>query len=298
MMELKATVAGFKSCLKQNQTLVNLKRAVLGRLSGKRGSSRIDILSRFPIFSPISVGNYKLNSELTIQSINETLPLLYELVVSIGGRQTPVLDIATFPQTPEEQAAIRSLKILLDRHGSDQANHHNYHYFYGTALHRMGCVTRLLEFGLGSNNLNVVSNMGRQGRPGASLRAFRDFLPGAMLFGADIDRRILFEEDRIATFYVDQTDADAMQGLGRSLPEKIDFVIDDGLHSPNANLQTVRFGLERLAEGGWMVVEDIRLQALPVWQLVSALMPDQYESFIFNANGIGLFATHKRALNV
>lgn len=157
----------------------------------------------------------------------------------------------------------------------------------------MGHVSQLLEIGLGTNHLDVVSNMGRQGQPGASLRAFRDFLPGANLIGADIDRRILFEEERIATFYVNQTDADTFEMLGRNLPARIDFIIDDGLHSPNANLHTVRFGLERLAEGGWMVVEDIRLQALPVWQLVSALLPDDYESFIFNANGIGLFAVHK-----
>lgn len=286
----------FKFCLKQQGLFVDLKRALMGRLSGKRGHSRLDILSTFPIFSPISVGNYKLNSELTIQSINETIPLLLDLVVSVGGRQTPVESITMCPQTSEEKFAVERLKLLLDSYGSDKANHHNYHYFYGTALYRMGQVSELLEVGLGTNNLDVVSNMGRKGRPGASLRAFRDFLPGANLLGADIDRRILFSEDRIKTFHVDQTDALTFQLLGCNLPKKIDFIIDDGLHSPNANLQTLRFGLERLSVGGWIVIEDIRLNALPVWQLVAALLPEQYESMIFEASGMGMFAVQKKSV--
>ena len=285
----------FKSYARKSKTLVDVKRAVLGRLSGKRGSSRIDVLSTFPIFSPISVGNYKLNSRLTIQSINETVPLLYELAASVGGRQTSVVDISSFPAGEQELDAVKRLKVLLDQYGSDKANHHNYHFFYGAALQRMGHVSNLLEIGLGTNNVDVVSNMGRHGRPGASLRAFRDFLPGARIYGADIDRRILFAEERIQTFYVDQTDAETFRNLGRELPPQIDFIIDDGLHSPNANLQTVRFGLERLAPGGWMVVEDIRLQALPAWQLVAALLPERFETHLFEANGIGLFAAQRRA---
>ena len=35
----------------------------------------------------------------------------------------------------------------------------------------------------------------------------------------------------------------------------------------------------------------------PAWSLVGALLPAHYEVMIFEANGIGLFAAHKRAAN-
>ena len=60
-------------------------------------------------------------------------------------------------------------------------------------------VTNIFEIGLGSINTKIVSNMGKFGKPGASLRAFRDFCPNAIIYGADIDQSILFKEERIKT---------------------------------------------------------------------------------------------------
>ena len=62
----------------------------------------------------------------------------------------------------------------------------------------------ILEIGLGTNNPDTVSHVGRHGRPGASLYAYREFFPKANIFGADVDKRILFESERIKTTYVDQ----------------------------------------------------------------------------------------------
>ncbi|MDB9839765.1 hypothetical protein OAC57_05685 [Planktomarina temperata] len=64
---------------------------------------------------------------------------------------------------------------------------------------------KIFEIGLGTNNVDIVSAMGTEGKPGASPRAFRDFWPEAQLIGADFDARILFSEDRIETYFVDQT---------------------------------------------------------------------------------------------
>jgi hypothetical protein len=52
--------------------------------------------------------------------------------------------------------------------------------------------------------------MGRTGTPGASLRAWRDYFPNAEIYGADIDREILFEEERISAFYVNQLSESAI----------------------------------------------------------------------------------------
>ncbi len=52
----------------------------------------------------------------------------------------------------------------------------------------------------------------------------------------------------------------------------LDLVIDDGLHSPHANLRTLAFGLGIIRKGGWVVVEDISPYALEIWTLISAFL--------------------------
>jgi hypothetical protein len=102
-----------------------------------------------------------------------------------------------------------------------------------------------------------------------------------MIFGADIDKRILFHDERIETFFVDQTDSATFSKLEKSIPSNLDLVIDDGLHAPNANLETLKFGLKKIKIGAWVVVEDIAGEAVPLWQVVSALLPSNYEPHIF-----------------
>ena len=44
-------------------------------------------------------------------------------------------------------------------------------------------ISRLLGIGIGSNNPNLPSSMGADRVPGASLRAWRELLPGAQIVG-------------------------------------------------------------------------------------------------------------------
>ena len=173
-------------------------------------------------------------------------------------------------QTPD----CLDLAGLFNHHGSDKAGVHDYHNLYAALLHgRRSDPLDILEIGLGTNTLTVRSNMGVGGRPGASLRAFRDWAPKAQIHGADIDRTILFSEDRIATYWVDQTAPASLEELGRTLsPRKFDLIIDDGLHEPHANLNTVLFALERLKPGGHVVVEDVQSAGLPFWQIAATIL--------------------------
>jgi hypothetical protein len=83
---------------------------------------------------------------------------------------------------------------------------HNYTTFYYSIFkNKRNAPLRLFELGLGTNNVNLPSNMGAEGRPGASLYGWAEFFPIANIFGADIDKDILFNNDRISTFYCDQT---------------------------------------------------------------------------------------------
>jgi hypothetical protein len=44
------------------------------------------------------------------------------------------------------------------------------------------------------------------------------------------------------------------------------------------NLAVLAFGLKRLKNRGWLVIEDIPERAVPVWELVAALLPDTFAS--------------------
>jgi hypothetical protein len=84
--------------------------------------------------------------------------------------------------------------------------------------------------------------------------------------------------------------------LGRVLPTGFDLMIDDGLHSPNANLRSLRFFLPRIKVGGWAVVEDIGRQSGLLWDLVALLLPANYESTVVrDKTGMWLFAVRRLA---
>ena len=136
---------------------------------------------------------------------------------------------------------------------------HNYtQFYYEIFAPVVDKVESFLEIGLGTNNLDVPSNMGAGGTPGASLRGWRSFFENANIYGGDVDKRILFEEERIKTFYIDQLDpvviAAAMDGLEL---EKFDVILDDGLHRYQANRNFHEKAQQHVKEGGVFIIEDI-----------------------------------------
>jgi hypothetical protein len=174
----------------------------------------------------------------------------------------------------------RKIRSLFDESGSDKGSWHHYSYLYATLLGglKSNRPLRILEIGLGTNNIDTPSNMGSAGIPGASLRAFRDFDDRIECVGLDIDSRVLFEEDRIDTGVVDQMDLESWNSVpDRLLQEKFDLVIDDGLHSPSANLNTIISTKGLLSERGVIVVEDIAERSLDVWHLLGQLGIPEHE---------------------
>ncbi len=272
--------------------VVSRVKSIMGKASQLWPS--VQILECLPMFAPNSAGATNERAQLTIQAANQIFPLILELLARTGTKIESPTPIEKYADTAEKQAAAIRLKDLFDQHGSDKGNaRHRYHLLYGALLASTDA-SALLEVGLGTNNVNVVSHMSSHGRPGASLRAFRDFLPGAQIYGADVDRGILFDDERISTFFVDQTDLDSFSALGAAMPAELDLIIDDGLHSPNANLATLVFALNRLKVNGHFVVEDIRPEALPIWQLVSAaLLPSDYESDVIATENQLLFLVRR-----
>jgi SAM-dependent methyltransferase len=159
----------------------------------------------------------------------------------------------------ESTTHCKDLAELFKLHGSDKSTKHDYHRIYSAVLAgRRLDPLKILEIGIGTNDPTRTSTMGTNGTPGASLRAWRDWAPHATVYGADIDRNVLFKEDRISTYYVDQLDHVALDELASEFePNSFDLVIDDGLHEPLANLNSLKFASKLVKPTGYIVVEDI-----------------------------------------
>ncbi len=185
------------------------------------------------------------------------------------------IDLKNWESMFSETEDSRSLAELFRKYGSDKSSKHNYDVAYASLLRR-DIPLNILEIGLGTNHTRVHSNMGTGGSPGAAERAFRDWAPKANLYGADIDKSILFAEDRIQTFYVDQTKPETFQELAAKLPP-LDLVIDDGLHLPLANLNTIRFALPLLKKNGAVVVEDIMPCFFHIWRVAITVLESRYD---------------------
>ncbi|MGO9242545.1 MAG: hypothetical protein ACLQBJ_17215 [Bryobacteraceae bacterium] len=143
----------------------------------------------------------------------------------------------------------------MTRHGSDKGWYrHNYTTVYSVLFGRLrDQPLRIFELG-------VLS--------GASLRGWRELFPRALVFGADVNRDALFEEDRIKTFYCDQLDSAAIRGLWSQpvLQGGMDIIIDDGEHTFEGNTSFLDGSLEHLRPGGVYVIEDIHPRTMEKWR--------------------------------
>jgi hypothetical protein len=163
------------------------------------------------------------------------------------------------------------LCILMDTYGSDKGPENlgagNYTKLYNYIFSDIKETTKnFLEFGLGSNYTDTPSNMGPEGRPGASLRGFRDYFKNANIFGADLDKRVLFSEERIQTFFVDQLSLESLNELLDKFEFEFDVIIDDGIHdlsyrdrrnNISGNIQTLEVFLKKVKKGGYYIIEDV-----------------------------------------
>jgi len=148
---------------------------------------------------------------------------------------------------------------IMNSCGSDKGSgHHNYTRFYDFIFREnRRNVKNVFELGLGTNNLMIPSNMSGLGTPCGSLRGWKNYFENAEIVGADIDREILIQEDRIKTFYCDQTSVDSIKNLCQNFDFKFDVVIEDGLHTFDANVTFFENFIHMVSQGGIFITEDI-----------------------------------------
>ena len=241
----------------------------------------------FPIFWPNSAGASRDKKLIALRTIDNVFINLADF------SKHEILSVDQFRKTLNRNPDSRQLEKLFTKYGSDKSASHNYEKVYEVLFESTQSVTKVFEVGIGSTNLQIVSNMGSFGNPGASLRAFRDYFENAEIFGADIDRDILFTEERISTLYLDQLSPKQFNEDLKSIGSDFDLVIDDGLHAIDANLNILFCFAPLLKTGGFIVIEDIPKAAAPFWLTMARFISDQGQSWLIDTKGGMLFVFQK-----
>jgi hypothetical protein len=156
------------------------------------------------------------------------------------------------------------LRGLFDKHGTDKGEYaKTYEILLGPIRND---VRDVLEIGIGSmlpGHSSMLGHMPASYRPGASLRAWREFFPSASIVGLDIQADTQFSDDRIVTFLADTASDDAPLHLRTLLEDRLfDIIVDDGSHDGGDQLHTLEACYPMLKPGGFYFVEDIAVGTL------------------------------------
>jgi len=134
------------------------------------------------------------------------------------------------------------LEELGIKYGTDKIGKHNYlPVYFDLFKNRRNEVKKVLEIGVGE---------------GAGLRMFRDFFPNATIYGAEIDEKRIFKEERIEVFNFDQSSVKSIYKSIDLLGE-LDLVIDDGSHYPLDQIFTCYGMMPFLKKDAVYIIEDV-----------------------------------------
>lgn len=162
----------------------------------------------------------------------------------MAGRQEPMENI-----TP--------LCKICYKYGSDkcpQIKHVYTPFYYKMFSKQIKQVKKVVELGIGTpSTMAHVSHY----RHGASLRMWRDFFPNATVYGADIDPRSMFIEERIRTVLIDETQERDLEFLIETTGKNIDLFIDDGSHKTEHQIFTAQTLLPLLSKETIYIIEDV-----------------------------------------
>ena len=207
---------------------------------------------------------------VTLSGIKNILPAVNSFCETIGLNFSEILKYDEAKNTNFSA----KIKTIFDKYGSDKALYHSYHLPYGEIFKDLNPSRKLniLEIGIGSNNPKIASFMSNYHTPGSSLRALKEIFPNSQIFGADLDKDILFEEERIKTSFVDQLNASSFEEMHENFNKpKYDLIIEDGLHSIPASLNTLNFALKNTNDNGVIVLEDL-CNDYNIWAIISSLL--------------------------
>jgi len=160
---------------------------------------------------------------------------------------------------------------LMTALGSDKGSgHHNYTTLYSKLFESLkDQKVKFFELGIGWGL--------KEGSPGASLFGWSIYFPNGQVYGADINRGMLFNHSGIRTYYCDQLSPESIQEMFSHEDLKdiqFDIIIDDGRHHFDANLNFLVYSLHKLKEGGVYIIEDLFPEVLEVFNQVLPILKE------------------------
>jgi hypothetical protein len=173
---------------------------------------------------------------------------------------------------------------LMSAMGSDKGiGWHNYTKVYSSLFSELS-IHHLFEMGIGTTNTAYKDNMGMHGKPGASLKAWKVYLPKAQIVGADIDPEVVFAEQRINCYVCDQTKPESIRKMWSQIeiPNAFQVMIDDGYHNFEANKTLFENSIHKLDIPGYYIIEDISNLNLGKWDdIIRNVYLTQYPHLVF-----------------
>lgn len=175
------------------------------------------------------------------------------------------------------QTRVSSLTELMNEYGSDKGTNGYTEVYERLLREKRNRVEVVIEIGIGTNNPKLASNMGVNGKPGASLRAWRDYFTNSSIYGLDVDQNIFFREARIFTAFVDQLNLDTFDPVKKLINKPVDLVIVDGLHTPRADFNSLVKLLPNLTVDGDFFIEDVGNMAINLfWPPIIRILRKKY----------------------
>jgi hypothetical protein len=148
------------------------------------------------------------------------------------------------------------LCALAMKYGADKCPQIGHCYtpaYYEMFKDRRNDIKKVLEFGVGNKRIYAaIPNY----QMGASLRMWRDFFPNAQVYGADIARGAVFKDERLETFYCDETKEDQIKDLIRKTGSDIDIFVDDCDHHVNMQMNLLKYTMPLLKKDVLYILED------------------------------------------
>lgn len=133
-----------------------------------------------------------------------------------------------------------ALKYKTDK--CPQIKHAYTPYYYELFKDKRESVKKVFELGI---------------QTGASLRMWRDFFPNAEIYGADINPKTLFQEERITTFLLNESLEKDWDNVFSKTGTDFDIFIDDGLHHPGYQVRVLKILTKKL-KGLDYIIEDVK----------------------------------------
>jgi hypothetical protein len=138
---------------------------------------------------------------------------------------------------------VKSFYDLSKHYDTDKVTYHGYQFFYPQFLEDMRFKKfNMLEIGWGS---------------GASIKVWNDYFPNAQIYVMDID--VEYVDGRQKVIKGDQSNEEDLLKVVNDV-KSAKFIIDDGSHNPEHQLNTFYYLFKNLLEpGGVYIIEDIEL---------------------------------------